>query len=98
LWPYLITYELADRDRYAPAISAILMDLGAVRLTAETWLITCDWNAAAILEQLRPIIGEQDRLLVLEIGEDLAGVNIAQPESIGEGFPLYPHSPGQKVH
>ncbi len=98
LWPYLITYELADRGRHAPAISAVLMDLGAVRLTAEAWLIASDWNAGAILEQLRPIIGEEDRLLVLELGEDLAGLNIAQPLGIADDFPWYPNRPEPKIN
>jgi len=98
LWPYLITYELTDRDRHAAAISAVLMDLGAVRLTAEAWVITSDWNAGAILEQLRPIIGEDDRLLVLELGEDLAGLNIPQYPSIQENFPWCPGTSDLKVN
>jgi hypothetical protein len=98
LWPYLITYELADRDRHAAAISAVLIDLGAVRLTSEAWVITSDWNAGALLEQLRPIIGEADRLLVLELGEDLAGLNVAQYPSIQENFPCYPRNPDVKVN
>ena len=98
MWPYLITYELADRDRHAAAISAVLIDLGAVRLTSEAWVITSDWNAGAILEQLRPIIGEDDRLLVLELGEDLAGLNVAQYPSIEEHFPWHPPAPDVKVN
>lgn len=78
MWPYLVTFELTDRDRYTPALSAILTDLGAVRLTNQAWLITSDWNARAILEQLRPVVGEDDRLLVLELGEDLAALNIGK--------------------
>jgi hypothetical protein len=98
LWPYLVTYELADRDRHAPAISAVLIDLGAVRLTAEAWVITSDWNAGAILEQLRPIIGDEDRLLVLELGEDLAGLNIARFPSIADDFSWCPDTPESKVN
>jgi len=98
LWPYLVTYELSDRDRHAAAISAVLIDLGAVRLTREAWVITSDWNASAILEQLRPIVGEGDRLLVLELGEDLAGLNIAQSASIQEDFPALPRATELKVN
>jgi hypothetical protein len=72
-------YELADPARHAPALSAVLRDLGAVPLTTDAWLITSDWNARAILEQLRPIAGEDDRLLVLELGEDVAMLNLDHP-------------------
>jgi hypothetical protein len=84
LWPYLVTFELADPARHAAALCAVLRDLGAVALTSGAWLITSDWNACAILEQLRPIIGEDDRLLVLELGEDIAALNLdyAKSESI----------------
>jgi hypothetical protein len=98
LWPYLVTYELADRDRHAAALSAVLMDLGAVRLTAEAWVITSDWNAGAILEQLRPIIGAQDRLLVLELGEDLAGLNVAQFPCVADEFHWDPADREPKVN
>lgn len=74
------------------------MDLGAVRLTAEAWVITSDWNAGAILEQLRPIIGAEDRLLVLELGEDLAGLNIAHFPSITDEFLWDPGTSEPKVH
>jgi hypothetical protein len=74
------------------------MDLGAVRLTAEAWVITSDWNAGAILEQLRPIIGAEDRLLVLELGEDLAGLNIAYFPSITDEFHWDPGTPAPKVN
>jgi hypothetical protein len=78
LWPYIIAYELEDPDYCSEAISAILRDMGAIQLTGTSWLITCDWNANAILEQLRPILGREDRLVVLEVGEDLATLNIAE--------------------
>jgi len=76
LWPYLVTFELAEPARHAAALFAVLQDLGAVALTNGAWLITSDWNACAILEQLRPIIGEKDCLLVLELGEDIAALNL----------------------
>jgi hypothetical protein len=65
--------------RHAPALSAVLRDLGAVPLTTGAWLITSDWNARAILEQLRPIVGQDDSLLVLELGEDIASLNLDHP-------------------
>lgn len=98
LWPYLITFELTDLDRHAPALSAILDDLGAVRLTNQAWLIASDWNASAILEQLRPIVGEEDRLLVVELGEDLAGWNVAQTVIADEAAPRYTSTPVLKVN
>lgn len=98
MWPYLVTYELLERDRHEAALSAVLLDLGAVRLTAEAWLITSDWNAGAILEQLRPIIGKGDRLLVVELGEDVAGLNIAQALADQEDFTLSPPPPEPSVH
>ena len=76
MWPYLVPFELAAPTRHAPALCAVLRDLGAVALTKGAWLITSDWNACAILEQLRPIIGEKDCLLVLELGEDMAALNL----------------------
>jgi hypothetical protein len=98
LWPYLVTYELADSHRHAAAIAAVLLDLGAVRLTSQSWVITSDWNAGAILEQLRPIVGEGDRLLVLELGEDLAGLNIVQSPATQESTSSYPRTPDLKVN
>jgi hypothetical protein len=74
------------------------MDLGAVRLTAEAWVITSDWNAGAILEQLRPIMGAEDRLLVLELGEDLAGLNIAQFPGMADELQWHPGAPEPKVN
>lgn len=79
MWPYLITFELTDRKRREPALAAVLRDMGAVALTASAWLMTSDWNACAILEQLRPIVGEDDRLLVVEISEDVAALNLEHP-------------------
>jgi hypothetical protein len=67
---------LLDHGAYAIALSSLLSDLGAVRLTSGAWLLTSDWNACAILEQLRPVVGENDRVLVFELGDDLAGLNI----------------------
>ncbi|MFZ0595097.1 MAG: hypothetical protein WAM39_31840 [Bryobacteraceae bacterium] len=83
MWPYLITFELTDRARREPALSAVLRDMGAVALTASAWLMTSDWNACAILEQLRPIVGKDDRLLVLEISEDIAALNLKHPMLAG---------------
>jgi hypothetical protein len=79
LWPYLITFELTDCVSREKALSAVLRDMGAVALTANAWLMTSDWNACAILEQLRPIIGKEDRLVVLEISEDVAAMNVEHP-------------------
>ncbi len=79
MWPYLITYELIYPERYSAVLADILADLGAVRLVKNAWLLTSDWNASAILEQLRPILSKDDRLLVVELGEDLAGLNLNQP-------------------
>jgi hypothetical protein len=98
LWPYLITFELSDKERFGPALRSVLSDLGAVRLTNEAWLLTSDWNACAILEQLRPIVGEGDRLLVLELGEDLAALNIAQPPALWEKSVSFQRTPAQKVN
>jgi hypothetical protein len=98
LWPYLITFELIDEERYGPALFSVLSDLGAIALTNEAWLITSDWNAAAILEQLRPIIGADDRLLVLELGEDLAALNIEQPPSLWEKSGSFQRTPAQKIN
>jgi hypothetical protein len=77
LWPYIIAYEVEDLDYCSEAICAILRDMGALQLTGTSWLITCDWNANAILEQLQPILGSNDRLIVVEVGEDLAALNIS---------------------
>lgn len=79
MWPYLITFELTDRARREPALSAVLRDMGAVALTPSAWLMASDWNACAIVEQLRPIVGVDDRLLVLEIGDDIAALNLEHP-------------------
>jgi hypothetical protein len=98
LWPYLVTFELTDRDRYAPALSAVLTDLGAVRLTSQAWLITSDWNARAILEQLRPVVGEDDRLLVLELGEDLAALNVGQSVPLCENPRDFRSRRNQKIN
>ena len=98
MWPYLITFELIDEDRYTPALSAVLTDLGAVRLTSEAWLMTSDWNASAILEQLRPIVGENDRLLVMELGEDFAALNLTQPPPLWEKSGAFHRTPSQKVN
>jgi hypothetical protein len=98
LWPYLITFELIDDKRYRPALCSVLTDLGAIALTSDAWLITSDWNAAAILEQLRPIIGQKDRLLVLELGEDLAALNIEQPPPLWEELVSFQRTPPQKIN
>jgi hypothetical protein len=87
LWPYLVTFELAEPTRHAPALFAVLRDLGAVALTNGAWLITSDWNACAILEQLRPIIGENDCLLVLELGEDIAALNFDESKTAEQFHP-----------
>lgn len=78
LWPYIIAYELENPEYYSEALSTILRDFGAMQLTETAWLITSDWNAHAILEQLRPAIGKSDHLLVLELGDDLAAINVAE--------------------
>jgi hypothetical protein len=78
LWPYIVACDLDDPEYYSEALSTILRDIGAMRLTATAWLIASDWNANAILEQLRPVIGRNDRLLVLELGEDFAALNIVE--------------------
>jgi hypothetical protein len=76
LWPYLISFELTEAEVLRTALSAVLLDMGAVPLLNHAWLLTSDWNAGAILEQLRPIVGAGSRLLVVELGEDLAGLNL----------------------
>ena len=78
MWPYVVAYELEDSEHYSEAVSTILREFGAMQLTGTAWLITSDWNANAILEQLRPLIGRNDRLLVLELGDDLAALNVAE--------------------
>jgi hypothetical protein len=98
LWPYLIAYELAEPDLFAPVLASVLLDLGATQLTADAWLITSDWNASAILEQLRPIIGDSDRLMVLELGEDLAAVNIDEPPPADQALPPFPRKKAQTIN
>jgi hypothetical protein len=71
LWPYLVMYRLA-KPQYARAMADLLVDMGASRLADGAWLIVSDWNARAILEQLRPFLTNNDSLHVLEIGEDCA--------------------------
>lgn len=88
MWPYIIAYELETPDYYAEALSTILREFGAMQLTATAWLITSDWNAHAILEQLRPVIGRNDRLLVLEIADDLAAINVAEYRPFLSGIGL----------
>jgi hypothetical protein len=55
--------------------------MGAVPLTGCAWLFASDWNASAIIEQLRPIIGSDDKLLVLELGDDIAALNLEEATS-----------------
>jgi hypothetical protein len=98
LWPYLIAYELTEPDLFAPVLASVLIDLGATQLTADIWLITSDWNASAILEQLRPMIGDDDRLMVLELGEDLAAVNIDEPQPAGQGLPPFSRKKNQTIN
>jgi hypothetical protein len=54
------------RHDYAPAISK-LNALGAQHGQAAVWLIEIDKTARAISEELLPLLGNQDSLLVLEI-------------------------------
>jgi hypothetical protein len=98
LWPYLIAYELADPDLFAPVLASVLLDLGAMQLTADAWLITSDWNASAILEQLRPVIGNNDRLMVLELGEDLAAFNVDDPPPADLGLLPFPRKKSQTIN
>jgi hypothetical protein len=98
LWPYIVAYELENPECYSEALSTILRDIGAMRLTATAWLIASDWNANAILEQVRPVIGRNDRLLVLELGEDLAALNIAEYRHFLSGVrPRPPRLPTLKM-
>ena len=43
---------------------------------ARSWLLTSDLNADAIIELLRPIVGADDRIIVLEIAEDMSALNL----------------------
>ena len=94
LWPYLVTVELNNPEHHAKAIAVVLKDLGAVQLTSFSWLLASEWNACAILEQLRPIIDERDRLMVFELGDDLAASNVrTSPAVKWEWFFTVPDEP-----
>ena len=75
MWPYLVICDLQEPDRRGRALNSILLDFGATPILQQSWLITSDLNAQAILEQFRPIVGESDQLLVFELAEDRAVMN-----------------------
>ena len=75
MWPYLVICDLQEPERRGQALNSILIDFGATPILRQSWLITSDLNAQAILEQFRPIVGESDRLLVFELAEDRAVMN-----------------------
>ncbi|HJY06300.1 MAG TPA: hypothetical protein VJ323_08270 [Bryobacteraceae bacterium] len=75
MWPYLVICDLQEPGRHGRALNRILVDFGATPILQQSWLITSDLNAQAILEQFRPIVGKLDRLLVFELAEDRAAFN-----------------------
>lgn len=75
MWPYLVICDLKEPDRRGRALNSILLDFGATPILQQSWLITSDLNAQAILEQFRPIVGESDKLLVFELAEGRAVMN-----------------------
>jgi hypothetical protein len=76
MWPYLVVCQLNEPDRYVPALNRVLGDWGARQVLQQSWLIDSDLNANAIIELLRPIVREDDRLLVMELADDRAAINL----------------------
>jgi hypothetical protein len=76
MWPYLVICQLNEPERYTPAVNQVLKDWGARQIMQQSWLIDSDLNARAIVELLRPIVREDDRLLVLELADDRASINL----------------------
>lgn len=76
MWPYLIICDFNEPERYTPAVNQILEDWGAKQVLRQSWLLNSDLNAQAIVEMLRPIVRRDDRLMVMELAEDSAAINV----------------------
>lgn len=79
LWPYLVIYDLQNAAVNVTSVEAILQDLGAKHVLAQTWLISSDTISARTLrETIRLALRPFDRLLIVELGEDVATHNLEE--------------------
>lgn len=77
MWPYLVVCQLNEPERYTPVVNRVLKDWGGRQILEQSWFIDSDLNAHAIIELLRPIVREDDRLMVLELADDRAAINLS---------------------
>ncbi len=66
---------MSRRDILPPS-TRFLRDWGAKQVLRQSWLLNSDLNAQAIVEMLRPIVRRDDRLMVMELAEDSAAINV----------------------
>ena len=71
---YLISYDIAEKDASEyQGLWDHLRKIGAAKILYSEWLVIGDaGQAAAIYDNIAPLIRQADRLLVQELGQDSA--------------------------
>lgn len=79
---FVINHELRQPpDRYAGLWSA-LEKRAALQVLESSWLIRATTSPTMLLDSLLPLVGQDDRLLVIQVSEGLAWANpMADPSS-----------------
>ncbi|MEM7774652.1 MAG: hypothetical protein AAF732_03520 [Pseudomonadota bacterium] len=76
---FLISYDLADPSRNKQTITSHIMAIGEAwaRPLDQTWYVRCAGEAANIEAEITSHLGDEDGLIVQEVGEDVVFANTA---------------------
>ncbi len=83
MWPYLVAYQLGSTlqdDLRTRSLEALLkqrvMAMSGREVMERLWVVVADEGASDVLSQLSAGLGPDDQLVVLELAEDYASINV----------------------
>jgi|HubBroStandDraft_3_1064219.scaffolds.fasta_scaffold224972_2 hypothetical protein len=75
---YIVIYEgQAGSDKRAALREAVKRYAGWGILTSNSWVVVAEHTAASLRDELRRLIGPNDRLFVVRSGVEAAWINVA---------------------
>jgi hypothetical protein len=77
MWPYLVAYDFGSHKSVEPIVKQRLMEMNGRQIMDRLWMVVADEGASTVLSQLGSDLSATDQLLVLELAEDYASMNVA---------------------
>jgi hypothetical protein len=76
MWPYLVAYDFERHQTVEPVVKQRLLKMNGRQIMDRLWVVVADEGASTVLSRLGSDLAATDQLLVLELAEDYASMNV----------------------